>query len=356
MRDLKFIPEYIKVSQSSYQNRKNDAPNGSIIPYSDNIGIKRLIEKKYKKVKNYIPNAPLGGYHIMIENYNYDNIELFHPDGCTLSITSYNVSVLLRECTIIKGTIQDELVAIWDSTLENYALIPFNGDTYNEVKIQSDEFFKAKAVTELRLGCSVKFGQITYTYYGTAYYIEHDPYKGYGAKSVPRMILCSSDGKFFLSTKRNPDMIVENPNSTVKTEDFFIEYYTGIDLYKINHINATGYVSTDRLSSSSYILRETPFKMVDLEPELIPKDRNNYGHPAICVLNKPQGEELYLLRYGYYTDIADICSECGKLVHLDNLQNMGICDKSNDPDGTYITITRRDDIKGVYTIKWKDKK
>ncbi len=206
MRATQFIPEKVKIR--IWRGRNSESPpTGIVRPLSTTPEV----QKEINRVTGYgaddleYDNKPLSGYHIMVSGTS--DIQVFHPDGCSIDLTLYNIGIILRECKIDCGIIQDELIFIFDKSYKEYILVPYNKDTYEEIKVQSDLFYAAKTnSSELKYGCALDFNGNKFVYLGT-YWVSTTSKSGF--KCVERYILRSSNGMYMLCTVKAPDSITD---------------------------------------------------------------------------------------------------------------------------------------------------
>ena len=216
MRATQFIPEQYKLWVRRIGNQ--DIPMGVPRPFSTTPEVQKEINRilgGYGSKDITYDNTPLAGYHIMVDGTQ--SVQVFHPDGYSIELTMYNIGILLRECQIDQGIIADELIFIFDKSYREYILVPYNRDTYQEIKKQSDEFYAAKTgSTELTYGCCVDFNGNKFVYLGKYWtsFIDKN-----GIKVVERYIIrgkhYSRDSQYFLMTTRKPDAI---------TDEFLVDY------------------------------------------------------------------------------------------------------------------------------------
>ena len=255
MRDKQFIPEKIKLN---VRRGYSEVPRAFPSPLSTTPGV----QKEISRTIGYMPDAveydniPLDGYHIMVER---ENVEVFHPDGYSISLTKYNIGIILRECQINQGMIQDKLLFIFDKTYKEYILVPYGHDTYKEVKVESDNFYAAKSgAVELSYGCCVDFGGRKFTYAGT-YWIS--TIGKTGMRIVDRFLLRSGNGHYYITTVKLPDAITDEKIIDIPDEDKVLKDVEQKGLQEITTFYKTGSynsrtVKFDRL----YISKEKPKK------------------------------------------------------------------------------------------------
>lgn len=216
MRATQFIPEKYKLYVRRFGN--TEVPFATPRPFSTTPEVQKEINRilgGYSPKDIEYDNTPLSGYHIMVDGTQ--SVQVFHPDGYSIELTMYNIGILLRECQIDQGIIADELIFIFDKSYREYILVPYNRDTYQEIKKQSDEFYAAKTgSTELTYGCCVDFNGNKFVYLGK-YWTSFLDKKG--IKIVERYIIrgkhYSRDSQYFLMTTRKPDAI---------TDEFVVDY------------------------------------------------------------------------------------------------------------------------------------
>ena len=122
---------------------------------------------------------------------------------------------------------------------------------------------------------------------------------------------------------------------------------SGSTLLKINKIRPD-YILTDFVHD--IIIREVPFKIEDLEPELIEADINDYDKLVLFTISENNVDNLYLLNYCSYSSHMILY---GKLVDINDLKNVG--GNQNTSVTKFVRITNNSSIS-YYNIKWNDKK
>lgn len=255
MRDKQFIPEKIKLNVT---RGYSEVPRAYPAPLSTTPEV----QKEINRVVGYYPdaieydNTPLGGYHIMVER---EDVEIFHPDGYGIRLTKYNIGIILRECQINQGMIQDKLLFIFDKTYKEFILVPYGHDTYKEIKIESDNFYAAKSgAVDLSYGCCVDFGGRKFAYAGT-YWIS--TIGKTGIRIVDRYLLRSDNGQYYITTVKLPDAITSEKIIDIPDEDKVLQDVKQNGLNEITTFYQTGSyncrtVQFDRL----YISKEKPKK------------------------------------------------------------------------------------------------
>lgn len=262
MRDKQFIPEKYRLNT---HRGYSEVPRAYPVPFSTT----EQVQKEISRVVGYLPdaleydNTPLDGYHIMVER---ENVEVFHPDGYAINLTKYNIGIILRECQINQGMIQDKLLFIFDKTYKEFILVPYGHDTYKEIKIESDNFYAAKSgAVDLSYGCCVDFGGRKFTYAGT-YWISTIGKSG--MRIVDRYLLRSDNDQYYITTVKIPDAITDEKIADIPDEDKVLQDVGQKGLNEITTFYQTGSYNCRTVKFNRlYISKEKP-KKKDFEFEV----------------------------------------------------------------------------------------
>lgn len=261
MRDKQFIPEKIKLNVN---RGYSEVPRA----YPRPLSTTPEVQKEINRVVGYTPDAveydniPLDGYHIMVER---EDIEVFHPDGYGISLTNYNIGIILRECQINQGIIQDKLLFIFDKTYKEFILVPYGHDTYKEIKIESDNFYAAKSgEVELSYGCCVDFGGRKFAYAGT-YWMS--TIAKTGMRIVDRYLIKSDSGHYYITTVKLPDAITDEKIIDLPDEDKVLKDVEQKGLNEITTFYKTG----------SYNCRSVKFNRLHISKEKPSKKDFDFG-------------------------------------------------------------------------------
>ncbi|WNA15789.1 hypothetical protein XaC1_146 [Xanthomonas phage XaC1] len=218
MKKTQFIPDLVGFSVTN--DRYKDLPTASPVPMSNVKEVQKLINKTiYFNGSIKYKNTPTKGYHAMLVG---EKLELCHPDGYTITVTEYNLGVIIREGNLNNGMIEDELVFAFDSTFREFLLLPYGKDTYNEIKKQSDEYFAAKSgETKLEPGCNVVFDGCEFEYLGEVYYavLKYDRYEYTMGIIVAKRMVMKKDDQYLIMPPRKPDSITAGNGPVLSTDE-----------------------------------------------------------------------------------------------------------------------------------------
>lgn len=253
MRATQFIPEQYKLHISRYGTQ--EIPRGFPLPYSTTPEVQKEINRViggYSENAITYNNTPMAGYHIMVDG---ESVQIFHPDGYAIKLTMYNIGIILRECQINQGMIDDELIFIFDKSYKEYILVPYNRDTYQEIKKQSDEFYAAKTgSTNLVYGCTINFNGSKFVYLGSIWMtsISHT-----GIKIVNRYIIKNKMGKYYFTTVKAPDSITDEHVTDFPEESMLMDELHKNDVYEITSFYKSGSFNWRNLNLSNIHLSTT---------------------------------------------------------------------------------------------------
>ena len=296
MRATQFIPEQYKLAiNRGYGNK--DIASGIPRPFSTTVEVQKEISRLigYPKDSVTYDNTPLSGYHIMVDEHK--NVQVFHPDGYSIDLTMYNIGIILRECQINQGIIGDELIFVFDKSYREYILVPFNRDTYEEVKKQSDEFFAAKTgTTELTYGCCVDFNGTKFVYLGK-YWVSRIGKNGMNI--VERYFLKrhfdTKKTQYYMLATRKPDAITDEHLTNYPEEKDLLNEVQKSDLREISSFYKSGsynersvtfdslYISTDKPTKKDFTFDYSIFNgngygcTLDNLPTFLSDDGNVYA-------------------------------------------------------------------------------
>src|SRR5690606_15734744 len=149
------LSEEIFVAYDSIPNGKN-APNSTIVPFSNKSSEKQKIQRLDSKPKKEIfKNRPLPGFAIGKNTYaSWSTKEVLwqivDPRGFSISIDSGNLNKIIQNTAISEGVITEKCV--WARHGLNVILLPINAPEYKEALENTEILSERIYVKDLKPG------------------------------------------------------------------------------------------------------------------------------------------------------------------------------------------------------------